>query len=128
MAWWAAAALGASAVGAAARYFGGQDSARLMRRETDEEVRRFQLEAGRRVSTARAEGAASGVAFDSNSLQTYLADMSAEFEREAQWMRDSGYARARGVDQASTVGLVGDLGGAMFQYGAANNWWRKPSV
>jgi hypothetical protein len=122
--WWAAASLGLSAIEAGASFLGRQEQARQMRRETDEEVRRFQRQADFRLGAARAAGAASGIEFESRSLQDYLGDMTSEFQRQAQWMRDAGYRKAAGVDQASTFGLVSDLGGSMFSFGAANNWWR----
>jgi hypothetical protein len=110
--------------GSLASYFGRQDQARLMRRETDEQVRRFEAGAEQRIGMARAAGAASGIEFESRSLQDHLGAMTEEFRRQAQWMREPGYRQARGTDQASTFGLIGDLGGAMLGFGAANNWWR----
>jgi hypothetical protein len=126
--WWAAASLGLGALGAASNFFGRKESARLMRGETDEEVRRFHEQGLQRIGQATAAGAASGVEFESKSTQDYLAKMTDEFRRQEQWMRDSGYRRADAVDTSSYLGLAGDLGSSMFQYGSANNWWRTPSL
>lgn len=125
MAWWAAAALGIQAGSSLVSFLGAGNQARQQRLETKEQVRRLRLQQEATLSTARAAGAASGVEFGSESLQLYLGAMDAEFRRQADWMKKAGYKRAATTEQAGALGFVSDLGGALFQYGAANNWWRK---
>jgi hypothetical protein len=122
--WWAAAGLGLNAIGALAAYRGRDEQARQMRAETDEELRRFKLQSAGRVGMARAAGAASGIEFESGSLQNYLSAMTTEFARQADWMKRAGYQRAAAGKSAAGFGLVSDLGSSLFNFGAANNWWK----
>lgn len=118
------AALGVGAASAAGSWWLSRERSRLQRAETDEQLRRFDAEAEKRLGMARAAGAASGVEFESGSLQTYLGEMAAELRRQVEWMRKAGYAGARITDQAGTFGLVSDLGSSLFRFGQSNNWWR----
>ncbi len=77
-------------VSAAGSWWLNRDRARMQRAETDEAVRRFTAEGEKRLGMARAAGAASGVEFESGSLQTYLGEMAAELRRQVEWMRKSG--------------------------------------
>lgn len=129
MAWWMAAAAGAQLgmglLNAASSRRLARRQAELQRMETDEAVRRFRAEGTTRISAARAFGAASGIEVDSSSLVGHLTRMTTEFEREARWMREAGYAGARLTEQGADARFIGDLGGSLFQFGAANNWWQK---
>lgn len=119
-----AAAAGIQAASSVGSWWLSRDRARLQRRETDEQLRRFNAEAEQRLGMARAAGAASGVEFESESLQNYLDSMSTEFRRQAEWMRRAGYRGARITEQAGNFGLVSDLGSSMIRFGQSNNWWR----
>jgi hypothetical protein len=119
-------ALGVGVAGAAASWWNRRDQADLQRAETREAVRRFERDAARTVGLARARGAASGVEFESRSLQDHLSAMTEEFRRQAQWMRESGYRGAATTDRAAGFGLVADLGSSLIGFGNANNWWRRP--
>ncbi|SRR6266540_1166542 len=122
-------ALGLQGASAAYSWWRSRDQASQQRAETAESLRRFEEESKRRLSTARAAGAASGIEFESGSIQDSLAKMSAEFGRQAEWIRTAGDRKASSTEMAGNFGLVGDLGGALFGYGNANNWWRDaPSV
>lgn len=119
-------ALGVGVAGAAASWWNRRDQARQQRAETREQVRRFELDAARTVGLARARGAASGVEFESRSLQDHLSAMTEEFRRQALWMRETGYRSASITDEAAGFGLVADLGSSVIGLGNANNWWRRP--
>jgi hypothetical protein len=120
-----AVSLGINAASAGASWWLGNQRADMQRAETDESVRRFQLDRERILGRARAGGAASGVAFESSSLQGYLKTMTDEFQRQAEWMRRAGYAGADITRTSATLGFVGDLGSSVFRFGAANNWWKS---
>lgn len=106
----------------------GQEAARQKRAETTEAVRRLRLDQSRTLGQAQAVGAASGVEFSSASTQTYLASMSAEFKREADWMTRAGSAQASAASNAAGFNLATDLGAGLFQFGASNNWFREPTI
>lgn len=106
----------------------GFNQADQQRAETAEQVRRFNVLARRTSSEAEALGNASGVTSDSGSLTTYLSAMQKEFSRQADWMQKAGDTRAENTDMSTLFGMAGDLGGSMFKFGAANNWFKKPTV
>jgi hypothetical protein len=120
--------LGVSAAGAAASWWNRQQQADAQRDELEEALRRARAEKERVLGETRARGAASGVEFESASLQRYVGDMSAEFDRRIEWLRSSGMRAASLTGRAANMGLVTDLGGSLFQYGQSNNWWKKPAV
>jgi hypothetical protein len=122
----AAIGLGLGAVGAVGNLFSASAAASARRREVAEQVRRFEADAARAVSAGRAAGGASGIESDSASLQGYLASMSDEFKRQADWMRKTGTTQARLGMQAGILGAATGIGGALFSFGAQNNWWRDP--
>jgi hypothetical protein len=129
--WWVGAIAGAQL---ATNLFSARESSRIARRqsdlqraETDEAVRRFSAQSRTRISEGRALGAASGIESDSTSITSHLTRMTTEFDRQAEWMKSAGYAGADITKQASDVRYAGDVAGALFQFGAANNWWRKPA-
>jgi hypothetical protein len=116
--------LGSTALKAGLSFFSSRDAADRQRRETDEAVRRLKVSQDRTLGDTTARGAASGIEFGSESLSTYLRQMSAEFEKEATWMRKSGYQEAGATEKAGTYGLLGDLGGGIFKFGAMNGWYK----
>jgi hypothetical protein len=126
--WWAAAGLGVSGLGALGSFVSTQLSADQMRADTREQVRRLELQQKQVLGEATARGAASGVEFGSASLSTYLDAMTQEFKREAEWARETGYRAANATAASGALRLGSDVAGSLFQYGAANNWWRQPAA
>lgn len=126
MAWWAAAGLAIQAGSALNSYFNAQGQAREQRRETAEQLRRTRAEHARTLGVASARAAASGVEYESGSIQKLLSDMTTEFWRQEEWMRNRGATSADITSQASRYGLVSDLGQSLFSFGQSNNWWRAP--
>lgn len=121
--------LGISAAGAGGGLLSAFAGARARERETREAVRRFEAGAARTLSETRALGGeAAGVSADSASLVTYMRDMRDEFRRQAEWMRKTGEAEAGLARTAGVLGAAAGLGGALFSYGAARNWWRAPTL
>lgn len=118
------AVLGATAAKAGFSYIKGISAADQRRRETAEAVRRLKLQQAQVVGATEAAGAGSGVEVGSKSLTSYLTQMTAEFDREADWMRKAGNRGADAADTAAGFGLLGDLGGGIFKFGAANNWFK----
>ncbi len=119
-------ALGLGALKSGLDIFGGFQRADRMRRETDEMIRRFTLQGNRAVGKAQAAGAASGVEYDSGSLTAYLTNMTSEFRKQVDWMRQAGEAGASASELSGVFGGLGDLGGSIFNFGAANKWFRSP--
>lgn len=124
----AAISLGVQALGSLGSLGSAFAGASARRREAEEQARRFELGAARTLSATRAAGVASGVTGDSASLQTYLATMSDEFRRQAEWMRKTGSTVAGLGEQAGILGAAQGIGGALFQYGSTNNWFRQPTL
>lgn len=121
-------AAGVAVAGSVASYFGKRAQASRMRAETLEAVRRMKLEQGRVLGEGTAAGAASGIESDSASLRNYLDTMAAEFARERAWAQKNGLQSAADVQGAAGFGLASDFGSALFQFGGANNWWKKPAL
>lgn len=121
-------ALGISAVGAAASWWNRQEQARRQREETDEALRRLRAQHERVLGEATARGAASGVEFEGEGLQRYLASMRDEFARQETWLANAGASQAGATSTAADLGLFTDLGGALFRFGQDNAWWKKPSI
>lgn len=119
-------ALGSSVFGSVSSYFGKQDQAARIRAQTEEQVRRLEAEQQQQLGAARAAGAASGADFESTSIQRHLANMAEEFRRQVNFTRRAGMNQASDVSAAGTLGLFSDLGGSLFSFGKANNWWRQP--
>lgn len=120
-------AAGALAIGifkGASDIFGGFGKADAMRRETAEQVRRFTRQGERTISTATALGAASGVTADSGSVTTYINDMTTEFTKQLDWMKQAGAAGANASELSGLFNGISDVGGSIFQYGKLNNWYR----
>lgn len=124
--WGTAIGAGVGLLGGLSRYFGSQEQARRMRAQTDEQIRRMRAQQDQQLGLARAAGAASGIEFESPSLQLHLDNMSAEFQRQRDWLAKTGAQGSSDVSSAGTFGLISDLGGSLYGFGKANNWWRKP--
>jgi hypothetical protein len=73
-------------------------------------------------------GNASGITSDSGSLTKYLGEMGKEFSRQMDWMRDAGERQADMTEMSALFGAAGGLGSNLFQFGAANNWFRSPTI
>jgi hypothetical protein len=121
----AIAGAGLGVAGAFGSFFGKKAQAAEMRRQTLEQVRRDQFQHNTTVGQARTLGAGSGIEYESASLQDYLKNMHDEFKRQEQWTLRSGMKQASAVSSSALFGLIGDLGGTMTQFGAANNWFQS---
>lgn len=119
-------AAGLGVVGAFGSFFGKRSQAREMRRQTREQVRGLQAQNNTTLGTARVGAGGSGLEFESTSLQDWLGAMDAEFTRNEKELLRSGMKAASAVSSSAGWGLLGDLGGTMMQFGAANNWFRQP--
>lgn len=106
-------------------YLGKQAQADAMRAQKEEELRRQKLKNEQVLGEATAAGAASGIEFDSASLQGYLGNMKAEMARQLEWSRRSGSTNAGNVDAASTFGLLTDIGGTFSNLAKDNRYWRR---
>lgn len=83
------------------------------------------------LSQGKALAAASGIEsplYGSGSMQTYLSTMAAEFRRQNEWNVQQANKAADISYDALTFNQFTDLGRGLFQFGAANNWFRSPSV
>jgi hypothetical protein len=118
-------ALGLGALNAGFDFLGGMDRADKIKKETEEMVRRFTIQGQKTVGQATALGAASGVDSESASLTKYLTDMSAEFQRETDWLRSSGEAQADAAKMSGMFQGFGQLGSSLFSFGSANNWFKE---
>jgi hypothetical protein len=100
--------------------------AEFTRQQTDEQVRRFNLEADQVEGHAYAAVGASGFA-PGGSMTKYADALAKEFNLEAAWMQKAGYTTSRFQHQAASVqrqaadaGLFGDvLGGVSGFLGGA---------
>lgn len=106
----------------------GFEQADQMRAETAERIRRFGLFAKRTESEGEAAGNASGITSDSGSLTKYLGEMGKEFSRQMDWMQKAGDQNADATEMGAIFGAAGGLGSNLFQFGAANNWFRSPTI
>lgn len=120
--------LGLGALSAGTSWFARQSEAKALRAQTEEQVRRMQARNAQTLGQGTAAGAASGVEFDSGSLQSHLSAMSEEFRRQEDLVRQAGMASADATSLAGSLGLVTDLGGALFKYGSDNNWFRTAQL
>lgn len=109
----------ASAVGS---WWMAREKGSQIRAETEENVRRFKLQAAGEVSQAQLAGAASGIELDSLSLTNVITTMEQEYQRQAEWMRQAGLAKASAAELGGSIGLVGDFGSSMFSYGRNAGW------
>ncbi len=110
--------------GGAYGWWNAQSQAAQQKLELIETMRRLRLGQKQTMGKAVSRGAASGIEFDSGSLQTFLAAMQDEFDRQADWLRRSGGKSVSATQQAGNWNFASDLGSSMFQFGESNNWWR----
>jgi hypothetical protein len=115
---------GVGLLGGIFSYLGKQNQADAMRRQQAEELRRKKLQDAQVLGQATAAGAASGVEFDSSSLQGYLGTMKSEMGRQLAWQAAAGSDNASNVDTASMFGLITDLGSTLNGYAKDNRYWR----
>lgn len=121
----AAVAAGAGIAGSVAQWWLGNKAADAQRSAALEEERRREKERQYVLGEAKARGAASGVEFESGSIQSYLSDMTAEFGRQHQWAIDQANRAAELGKTANTVGLFTGIGSSLFGYARANNWFQQ---
>lgn len=122
--WGTAVGAGLGLVGGVFSYLGKQSQVAAMRAQAEEELRRRKMQDAQVLGQATAAGAASGVDFESTSLQSYLGSMQAEMKRQQEWQRKSAATNAGNMSTASTVGLFTDMGGTLSSFAKANNYWR----
>lgn len=124
-------AIGAAAgavVGSISALFGGLSAADRKRQETEEAVRRMKLRQEQYLGTATARAAASGVEFDSSSIQTYLTGMADEFRRESEWALKNGMQQASDITTGAFLSAGAGLAQAGFGFAASQNWFQSPSL
>ena len=114
------------------------------KQQTDEQVRRFQMESEQRVGAAQAGAGASGFASmygGGSSLNKYATALGAELGKEADWMHFAGYKTAEFQTRAAQIqrqsadaglwgdalsgvagllGSAGKIGQTMFGYGGGS--------
>lgn len=122
------AALGTGLLKGGFSLMAGSEAATRKRRAVEEASRRLRLDHERTLSTTRAVGAASGVAFESASLQTYLTTMTDEFRKQEDFTRKAGLDEASALQDAAGINLFSDTLGSLFSFGARNNWFKSPAV
>lgn len=122
--WGTAIGAGVGLLGGISKYLGSQAQADAMRAQKEEELRRKKLQDAQVLGQATAAGAASGIEFDSTSLQGYLGEMKAEMVRQQEWQRRAASTNAGNVSAAGAFGLVGDLGSTISSFAKDNNYWR----
>lgn len=88
----------------------------------------MRLEHDRSISEATALGVASGITEDSNSLKAYVDSMTKEARREEDYTIQNGETAAGASKLAGMFGAAGDLGAGIFSFGAANNWFKTPTI
>lgn len=125
MAWWMAVPAALQTTGAIVGAIGQRRQADLVRRFGAEQARRMRFEHDRTIGEAAARGAASGVEFESESLQKYLADMTQEFRIEEDWVRKAAEAEAKAMRTASTFSMFSGIGSSLLSYGQMTNWGIK---
>jgi hypothetical protein len=121
--WGTAIGAGLGALGGLFSWFGSQDQAARMRAQAAEELRRKKLADEQRLGAATAAAAASGVEFESPSMQIYLRAMKEEMARQQEYQRSAGAANAGAVGAAGDIGLFTNFGSTLFNLGRANSWW-----
>lgn len=121
-------ALGVGLVNAGLSIKSGLDAASLKRQAAREAARRLKLSHDQVIGEATARGAASGVEFESSSLQTYLSTMTNEFRWQESYALKASMEEANALERSALWGGLGDAAGSMFSYGAQNNWFKKPTV
>lgn len=115
---------GIQGLGAVASYQSKLEQAQLMREQADESLRRTRMRNQQVLGEAKAAGAASGVEADSSSLTNFLQQMSDEFARQEFWAKKAGDLAADATESGAKWELAGGLGGALFNYGQNNNWFK----
>lgn len=124
-------AIGAAAgavIGSIATLFGGLSAAERRRAETAEAVRRMKLRQEQYFGVATSRAAASGVEFDSESIQTYLTGMADEFRRESEWALKNGMQQASDIQTGAILQAGAGLAQAGFGFAASQNWFQTPKL
>jgi hypothetical protein len=124
-------AIGAAAgavIGTVASLWGELDGSNQRRRETEEAVRRMKLRQEQYFGNAVARSAASGVEFDSSTIQTYLTGMADEFRRESEWAMKNGMRIADAESTTAWLGAGAGLAKAGADFAQSQNWFQSPSL
>lgn len=120
--------LGLGALSAGRSWYAKQSEASALAEQGGEQLRRLRAQHAQTLGQGRAAGAASGIEFDSGSLQTHLSAMAEEFRRQEDLVRRASQGGVAATTLAGSLGLVSDLGGALFKYGSDNNWFKTPQL
>jgi hypothetical protein len=121
----AAVAAGAGIGGSVAQWWLGNQAVDAARDAALEEERRREKERDFVLGETRARAGASGIEFDSGSIQSYLADMTAEFARQHSWAVAQANRAASLGKTANTLGLASGIGSALFGYSKSTNWFQS---
>lgn len=106
----------------------GMNQAGAQSDETSESIRRFMRYRNKTMSTADASAGASGITPDSASLTKYMADMSNEFTKQIDWMKESGDRRSDSTEFSTLFDSLSNFGGAATRFGKMNNWFQSPTI
>lgn len=123
--WGTAIGAGIGLASGIAKYLGSRATSQAMVAQSAEELRRKKLRDASVLGETQAAGAASGVEYDSTSLQNYLTAMQTEMTRQQEYMRRSGATNAGNVAAAGGFGLVTDIASSMSTLAKQNNYWRE---
>lgn len=124
----AAAGLGVGLAKTGFSLFSGLEAADRKRAAAREAARRLRLEHDYTLGAARAAGAASGIEFESASLQTYLTTMTDEFRRQEDFNLKAGLDEASAMETAAGFNAFTDTVGSLFSFGQSNNWFKTPPI
>ena len=122
---WGAAA--GAVVGAGIALWGDLTGANQRKAETEEAVRRMKLRQAQYLGQATSRASASGVEFDSESIQTYLSGMAEQFRMESDWAAKNGATLADAQATAGWLGFGNAVVKAAGDFGASQNWFQTPS-
>ena len=118
--------MGLGMMNALGTMWSGFAAADQVKKKNDEEIRR-QLEQGKQqIGRAAAVGAASGVEFNSASLQAYLGNMSEQFAKHAMWQKEASNATQADILFSAGASSITDFAKAAHTDAQANNWWQEP--
>lgn len=126
--WWAIAAAAIQAGSAIAQGIGQGAQAGELRRQAREQARRMRLEHAVTLGESDVAAGASGVDMGSESLTKIMADMTAEFKRQENWLIDTAGREASSMERSGLFQAFTGIGSSVTSYAANNNWFRTPSV
>lgn len=124
----AVASLGLGILKAGYSYSAGMKAADQRKEGVLEAARRLRLENDYTLGAARAAGAASGVEYESASIQTYLGTMEREMRLQENLNTKAGLDEVSAMETAAKFNIFTDSVGSIFSFGKANNWFKTPSI